>query len=92
MAAAYLGGHDAVIGGDVAVLSNHHCDTLWLSYLLASPFAIRQKAKMSNGDIIVHLSVQSVANILLPLPPLAEQKRIVEQIEKMLKASETLTK
>ena len=92
MAAAYLGGHEAVIGGDVAVLRNHHCDTLWLSYLLASPFAIGQKAKMSNGDIIVHLSVQSVANILLPLPPLAEQKRIVAQIEKMLKASETLTK
>ena len=91
MAAAYLGDHEAVIGGDVAVLSNHHCDPLWLSYLLASPFAIGQKAKMSNGDIIVHLSVQSVANIMLPLPPLPEQKRIVAQIEKMLKASEALT-
>lgn len=91
MAAAYLGNHEAVIGGDVAVLRNHHCDPLWLSYLLASPFAIGQKAKMSNGDIIVHLSAKSIANIILPLPPLAEQKRIVVQIEKMLKASAALT-
>ena len=38
------------------------------------------------------LATSTVVNYLLPLPPLAEQKRIVEQIEKMLKASETLTK
>ena len=91
MAAAYLGKDDAVVGGDVAVLKDHHCDPLWLSYFLAAPFAVGQKVRMSNGDIIVHLSAQSVASIMIPLPPLAEQKRIVAQIEKMLKASATLT-
>ena len=91
MAAAYLGKDDAVVGGDVAVLKDHHCDPLWLSYFLAAPFAVGQKAGMSNGDIIVHLSVQSVASIMVPLPPLAEQKRIVAQIEKMLKVSAALT-
>ena len=90
-AAAYLVENDAVVGGDVAVLKDHHCDPLWLSYFLAAPFAVGQKAGMSNGDIIVHLAAQSVASILVPLPPLAEQKRIVVQIEKMLKASATLT-
>ena len=90
-AAAYLVENDAEVGGDVAVLKDHHCDPLWLSYFLAAPFAVRQKAGMSNGDIIVHLAAQSVASILVPLPPLAEQKRIVVQIEKMLKVSAALT-
>ena len=91
MAAAYLVDDNAVVGGDVAILKDHHCDPLWLSYFLAAPFTVGQKAGMSNGDIIVHLSAQSVASIMVPLPPLAEQKRIVAQIEKMLKASATLT-
>ena len=37
------------------------------------------------------LATSTVISYLVPLPPLAEQKRIVAQIEKMLKASATLT-
>ena len=35
---------------------------------------------MATGDIIVHISGDKIGSILIPVPPLAEQDRIVARI------------
>ena len=62
-------------------------------YLLSPQFDdYANDAENAKGVAYPTISDKRLYDALLPLPPLAEQKRIVEQIEKMLKASETLTK
>jgi type I restriction enzyme S subunit len=51
---------------------------------MASPFCIEQKRNVATGDIIVHISTENVGNFLVPVPPLAEQKRIVAKTEELL--------
>jgi restriction endonuclease S subunit len=55
-----------------------------LVYYMASPFCIEQKRNVATGDIIVHISTENVGNFLVPVPPLAEQKRIVAKTEELL--------
>lgn len=55
---------------------------LFLSYLMTSPHVINRKVALATGDIIVHISGDKLGSILIPIPPLKEQDRIVEQILK----------
>ncbi len=90
MADAFLADEPAVAGGDLCVWHGHSQNPLYLAYALMSPFLVKQKAEASNGDIIVHLSAKSASDLLLPLPPLAEQGRIVAEIEQLLALGERL--
>lgn len=54
---------------------------LFLSYIMASPYIIARKVALATGDIIVHISGDKLGTILLPVPPLAEQERIVACIQ-----------
>ena len=64
---------------------------LWLRFLLTkAPYAIENKVRLATGDIIVHISGDKIGSILLPLPPLAEQKRIVEKIEELMQYCDKL--
>jgi type I restriction enzyme S subunit len=80
---AFLGHEKTVIGGDIAAFTNHRQNPLYLSYMMNSPCAIAQKALLGTGDIIVHVSCDKLASIFAPLPPLAEQARIVKKIEEL---------
>jgi type I restriction enzyme S subunit len=55
-----------------------------------SPFAIQQKKSLGTGDIIVHISCDKLASILIPIPPIVEQRRIVECIEQLMQTIESL--
>lgn len=82
----YLGEVDLAVGGDLAKISKHPYEPLLLVYFMFSPFMLAQKADKSNGDIIVHIGKEAIENLLIPLPPLAEQKRIVAKVEQLLAA------
>ncbi len=89
---SYLCDEPASFGGDLAAWMNHNQDPKYLSYALSSPFLIRQKAKSATGNIIVHSSVKKISNMMIILPPLEEQKRIVEKLEVLLAEIDELEK
>ena len=80
-AVAYLGTDPVAAGGDLAYWTAHGMNPLFLSYLLASPYVINRKVELATGDIIVHISGDKIGSILIPIPPLNEQIRIVEKIQ-----------
>ena len=64
----------------------------YLRYCFTSPYF--KDLMMSNvsgvGGSLMRAQPASVAKYLFPLPPLAEQRRIVEKIEEILSAVEKL--
>ena len=80
-AVAYLGTEPIAESGDLAFWTQHGMNPLFLSYIMASPYIIARKVALATGDIIVHISGDKLGTILLPVPPLAEQERIVACIQ-----------
>jgi len=58
--------------------------------LLMSPMVIRKLTEQQKGIGAKHVNVSDVCNLILPLPPLAEQKRIVAKLEEILPLCERL--
>ena len=87
---AFMGCGKTVIGGDLATFTNHKQNPMYLSYFMNSPYAIRQKTFLGTGDIIVHISCDKLSSILIPLPPIVEQCRIVERLERLLTIANNL--
>ena len=82
-AVAYLGNAPVAAGGDLAYWTCHRMNPLYLVYALSCPYAISRKVHLATGDIIVHISGDKIGSILLPIPPLEEQARIVARIEEV---------
>lgn len=90
LALAYVGDETVAMGGDLTRWSNHHMNPLYLVYAMNSSYAIHKKSEMAKGDIIVHISNDKLSTILLPIPPIEEQGRIVEKIDALLPLCEDL--
>ena len=56
----------------------------YLFYILSSNVVYSQFLSLISGAVVKNLNSDKVASILIPLPPLAEQQRIVEVIESAL--------
>ena len=56
----------------------------FLVYLLKSPFIDRTINLATYGVKMPRVGTETMVNLLLPLPPLNEQKRIVERLEELL--------
>lgn len=83
MALAYLGKDYIAYGGDMTCLSNHHMNPLYLVYAINSPYGRTCMQQLSTGDIIVHMSNDRLSKIILPIPPLNEQMKIVIKINQI---------
>lgn len=73
---AYIGDEPAYAGGDIIVLRAPRQDPVYLAHLMNAPEAVRQKARMAQGDAVVHIRGDHLAEVELPLPPLPEQRAI----------------
>ena len=62
----------------------------FLFWMLSSRFAYEQFSKKVSGAVVKNLNSDKVSSSIFPLPPLAEQKRIVEKIEELLPLVEKL--
>lgn len=64
-------------------------DFLFLYFL--SPLSQDMIKQISNGTAQPNLSAENVRNYLIPLPPLAEQQRIVAKLDELLPQVQALT-
>ena len=60
-------------------------NTNYLYYLLSSSYLYAQFCNKAVGATVDNLNIEKVCSALIPLPPLAEQKRIVERVEEIFK-------
>lgn len=58
-------------------------DKNFLFWVLSSRFAYEQFCKKVSGAVVKNLNIDKVANSIFPVPPISEQVRIVEKIEKI---------
>ena len=91
--AAYLSEEQAYAGGDVIVLTPSGQNSIYLSHLMNSPMVSEQKARLGQGDAVVHIYINNLAQVKIKLPPITEQNAIAEalsDVDGLLNALEAL--
>ena len=73
---AYVGNERCLAGGDIVVMK-HNQNPKYISYALSTLDAQAQKSKSKVKSKVVHSSIPALKNIVIPVPPLEEQERIV---------------
>ena len=88
----YILGTDGCIHDGWLVISptDGAYDKNFLYYLLSSSFAYNQFSEKAGGAVVSNLNKDKVSDSLFPLPPIAEQKRIADMIEKLYKNLEII--
>lgn len=84
LAAVYTGDKEIAMGGDMTRFRPAFVNSLFLVFALNSPYGIECKSELATGNIIVHISNDKLGSIMIPLPPLTEQKEIVKKLEELL--------
>lgn len=74
----------ATINPQLAVLKYVYCNKDYLNCVLNCSSSKKQYEQFVIGAAIPTFSQEKLANLLIPLPPLSEQKRIVDKIEEVL--------
>lgn len=77
---AYVGHERCLAGGDIVVLK-HSENPKYLSYVLDSKFARKQKSRGKVKSKVVHSSVPDIKRIILPIPPIEVQDEIVRILD-----------
>ena len=68
--AAYLGNAKAYAGGDIVVLTPSGQNSMYLGHLMNHSIVSVQKARMGQGDAVVHISAHKLAQVRITIPPL----------------------
>ena len=77
---AWLGGDDIVTGGHAAIVK-HKQNPKYLSYIFQTVDFFRQKRKYVIGTKVIEMSPKKLAEISIPVPPLAIQNEIVKLLD-----------
>ncbi len=82
------------IASSLVLLKSYYND-FYIEYLvsyLKSPMITFEIQKYLNGTAQPNLSAENLANFLIPLPPLEEQKRIVAKVDELMQVCEEFGK
>ncbi|MBS1903218.1 MAG: restriction endonuclease subunit S [Bacteroidetes bacterium] len=82
---AIVSDEEAYAGGDIVILRpGTDVDSLFLGFQLNCFPVVRQKARMGQGDAVVHISARHLREICIILPPTKiEQTAIADSLKKM---------
>ena len=81
--AAYVGAGQAYAGGDIVVLTPVGQDSIYLGHLMNYRTVVIQKARMGQGDAVVHINASNLAQVQISLPPVEEQAAIAAVLSDM---------
>ena len=70
-----------MVGGDIVVMK-HNQDPKYMSYVLSTSNAVKQKGKGKVKSKVVHTSVPSLQEIVVPIPSLDEQEKIATILDR----------
>ena len=65
-------------------------DPNYLYYLLSSSYLYSQFTVKASGSTVDNLNIDKVKSAIIPLPPLAEQQRIVERVDQAFSILDTI--
>jgi type I restriction enzyme, S subunit len=94
-AVAFIGDDEVYAGGDIIILSPEGCNSVCLSYILNSQEVVRQRAKLGQGNSVVHIYSKDLGKLKISLPPLPEQKKIAQILstwDESIQATQSLIK
>ena len=77
----WLGEDEIVTGGHTAILK-HNQNSKFLAYYFQTEAFHSQKRKLATGTKVMDVTATKLEEILIPLPPLEEQKRIVDILDR----------
>lgn len=86
---AYMGNEKCLAGGDIVILK-HSQNPKYLSYALSTTEAQAQKSKGKVKSKVVHASVPSIREIVIPIPPLEIQQEIVNILDRFTEVKTNL--
>lgn len=89
-AVAWLGAEPVAVHDDCFVFA-HDLDPRFASYLFGSQDFMRQKTQFRSETKVVRISSDNLARITVPVPPLAEQRRIADAIDLLTNAHAALS-
>ena len=81
----------ATINPQFVVLKHIKIDRFYLTYLLQSEYARKKYEEFVIGTAILTFTQEALNNMRIPLPPSAEQRRIVIEVEKWFDTVQTIT-
>ena len=77
---AWMGDYEAYVGGHAAIY-RHTMEPKYVSYYFMSPYFQKAKLEYTHGFKVVEINPKDIAKISIPVPPLSEQKEIVEYLD-----------
>lgn len=83
---------DGICTPELVPFDLYNIDTKYMMWVLRSPHVDFTVNSVSYGVKMPRVGTDTMLNLLIPLPPLAEQKRIVARIEEILQYCEQLMK
>ncbi len=89
-AVAWLGDYDIVTGGHACVFK-HKENPKYISYFLQTEDFSQQKKKYARGAKVIDIKAADLANIEIPVPPLAVQSEIVKVLDNFTELTAELT-
>jgi type I restriction enzyme S subunit len=73
---AFLGSEEAYAGSDIVIFRPVGQDSCFLGYLMNHLSVRKQRARLAQGDAVVHVSSGNLARLCFQLPPVEEQRAI----------------
>ena len=80
-AVAWLGKDEIVTGGH-SVVFKHKENPKYIAYFLQSQLFFQQKKKYAYGAKVIDIKTEDLAKILIPIPPLELQEKIVSILDR----------